>query len=59
MKIKKMIIIILGVIVVIVLVVFCYFFVGSAPRQNNITWGVDFSQMQSEALKLNWQENYL
>ncbi|MFH1967845.1 MAG: hypothetical protein ABIJ84_00470 [bacterium] len=38
---------------------FAYFFVGKAPEQKNITWGVDFSQMQAESLGLNWQEVYL
>ncbi|KKP92711.1 MAG: hypothetical protein UR98_C0019G0004 [Parcubacteria group bacterium GW2011_GWA1_36_12] len=40
-------------------VVFSYFFVGSAPSAENIVWGVDFSQMQAEALKLDWKETYL
>lgn len=39
-------------------VIFCYFFVGSSPVPKNITWGVDFSQMQAENLKLNWKEAY-
>ncbi len=38
---------------------FFYFFVGKAPVQQNITWGVDFSQMQAQALKLDWKETYI
>ena len=45
-------------IIAIVAIIFCYFFVGSSPIQKNITWGVDFSQMQAENLKLNWKETY-
>ena len=39
--------------------IFYYFFVGSAPQAENIVWGVDFSQMQAEALKLDWRKTYL
>jgi hypothetical protein len=35
-----------------------YFFLGSAPQQKNITWGVNFSQMQAENLKLDWKKTY-
>ncbi len=38
--------------------IFCYFFVGKAPVQKNITWGVDFSQMQAQSLGLSWKEAY-
>ena len=49
----------LGIVVIIILIVFfCYYFVGSAPVQKNITWGVDFSQMQAESLGLNWKNVY-
>lgn len=44
---------------IVVATIFMYFFVGTAPEQKNITWGVDFSQMQAESLKLDWQETYL
>lgn len=37
---------------------FVYFFVGRAVVKDNITWGVDFSQMQAESLKLDWKETY-
>jgi hypothetical protein len=55
--IKKMMIIIL---LILLLVFFVYFFfIAKAPEQKYITWGVNFSQMQSEALHLDWKENYL
>jgi GH35 family endo-1,4-beta-xylanase len=57
-KIFKMVILIVVIIFIIFTAVFCFFFVGSAPVSQNITWGVDFSQMQSESLGLNWKENY-
>ena len=44
---------------IILVVVFCYLFVGYAKVVKNITWGVDFSQMQAENLKLDWKETYL
>lgn len=56
---KKMIIAILIIIAVVLAVIFCYFFVGSAPEAKHITWGVDFSQMQAETLKLDWKQTYL
>lgn len=40
------------------IIIFCYFFVGKAKVQKDIIWGVDFSQMQAEALKLNWKQTY-
>jgi len=57
-KILKIIIWCLSVILVILVVVFCYFFVGSVPVSKNITWGVDFSQMQAQSLGLDWKETY-
>jgi len=58
-KFIKIIILILIIIFAVLAGVFYYFFIGSAPVDGNIKWGVDFSQMQSEALGLSWQENYL
>ncbi len=58
-KILKALIFCLIIIVIILVIIFCYFFVGSVPESKNITWGVDFSQMQAENLKLNWKETYL
>lgn len=36
-----------------------YFFIAKAPKQEKIVWGVNFSQAQSEALKLDWKKTYL
>ena len=58
-KFIKIFIIFLIIVIIIIVAVFCYFFVGKAPKSENITWGVDFSQMQAEALKLNWRNVYL
>ncbi|MEK7540684.1 MAG: hypothetical protein AAB529_00365 [Patescibacteria group bacterium] len=52
----KIIILVLFVLFVIFLY---YFFIGKAPKQKNIIWGVNFSQMQAESLKLDWRETYL
>jgi hypothetical protein len=38
---------------------FGYFFVGSPPQVEKITWGVNFSQKHAQNLKLNWKETYL
>jgi len=57
-KIKIMLWILISI-VVLALASVCYFLVGWAPKQDNITWGIDFSQMQAEALGLNWKEAYL
>ncbi|MEI7424724.1 MAG: glycoside hydrolase family 2 TIM barrel-domain containing protein [Candidatus Staskawiczbacteria bacterium] len=58
-KVIKIIVLSLLVLLAIIAVVFCYFFVGKASISNNITWGVDFSQMQAQSLKLNWKDVYL
>ncbi len=43
----------------LLIVALLYFFVGNAPQQKNITWGVNFSQMQADSLKLDWKQTYL
>lgn len=43
----------------LILLSFFYLFFTNAPQQENITWGVNFSQMYSENLKLDWKKNYL
>lgn len=58
-KIFKYFFILLVVVLVIFLAWICYFFLGSPPVAKNILWGVDYSQMQAESLKLNWKETYL
>ena len=37
---------------------FLYLFAGSAPRQERVLWGVNFSQKQAESLGLDWKETY-
>ena len=46
-------------IAVLVLVFIYFFFVFRAPQPKRITWGVNFSQMEAESLKLDWRKNYL
>lgn len=58
-KILKMFFLFLSIVLFLSAVVFFYFFVGKAPVSKNITWGIDFSQMQAENLKLDWKKNYL
>ncbi len=59
MKKAKMLVIILLLIAAVFLLILAYFFAGRAPSQKNITWGVDFSQMHTEAMGLNWKDAYL
>lgn len=48
------------IIIVIVLILACvYFFMFQSYEQKNIVWGVNFSQMQAESLKLDWKKTYL
>lgn len=51
---------ILAILVVLIslVIIFCYFFIGKVKTNKNITWGVDFSQMQAEALRLDWKKVY-
>ncbi len=57
-KFLKTAIIFIVAVVILGLSVFSYYFVGSVPVQEDIIWGVDFSQMQAESLGLNWEEVY-
>lgn len=50
----------------LIFIVLCLFFIilfilfiAKAPQRENITWGVDFSQMQAENLGLDWKKTYL
>ncbi len=52
---KKIILIIVGVIIILIL----FLFVGKAPQQQEIKWGVTFSHKYAEELNLDWQETYL
>ena len=58
-KFIKIMIIIFIILFIIAFVLVCWFSFGKAPEQKNIVWGVDFSQMQAESLKLDWKKNYL
>lgn len=44
---------------VLVLLAFALYFFYSSSRMEDITWGVNFSQMQAEALGLDWKKTYL
>ncbi|MDP3883243.1 MAG: endo-1,4-beta-xylanase [Candidatus Staskawiczbacteria bacterium] len=57
-KIFKIVLFILAGVIIFGVSVFGFFFVGKAQVNNNITWGVDFSQMQAESLDLDWKETY-
>ena len=57
-KITKIFIFCLIIILAILAIIFCYFSFGKPPVSENITWGVDFSQMQAELLGLDWKETY-
>jgi hypothetical protein len=59
MAMKKMAAVFLVIILVVLVILVIYFFVGKAPEQKNITWGINFSQMQAEVLKLDWKKTYL
>jgi len=58
-KIKMLLIILVSVVVAMGLIIFGYFFIGNPKQAENIKWGVDFSQMQTEMLGLNWKETFL
>lgn len=45
--------------VAVFLFVLYYLFLSKSPKPEKITWGVNFSQMQAEALGLNWKKTYL
>src|SRR3989344_6503357 len=56
---KKMSIILFLIIIILLALFAYYFFIAKPPKQEKIIWGVNFSQMQAEALKLDWKETYL
>ncbi|MCK4520262.1 beta-galactosidase [Candidatus Parcubacteria bacterium] len=47
------------ILILFILIIGSYFFIGQAPQQEKITWGVSFSQKHAQALGLNWQETYI
>ncbi len=50
--------IIISFVVLLVVVIF-FLFVGEAPQQNEISWGVTFSKKYAKDLGLDWKETYL
>jgi hypothetical protein len=55
----KMISLIILIVLILLAIIICYFYIGNPKKAEKITWGVDFSQMQTEILGLNWKEAYL
>ena len=55
---KSLKIVLLGILIFF-LVLISYFFIGTPPRAEKITWGVNFSQKHAENLGISWQETYL
>ena len=43
---------------VLILAIVGFFFVGSAPEQEEQTFGVNFSQKHAQNLGLDWKETY-
>jgi len=43
----------------ILIVIFCYFFVGKTKPVSKIDFGVSFSKIQAQELKLDWKKAYL
>lgn len=58
-KIKKIIKYLLLFFLLFIIISFFYLFIGRAPEQEKINWGVNFSQKQAENLGLDWKETYL
>ncbi|MDD5590206.1 MAG: hypothetical protein PHQ47_03495 [Candidatus Portnoybacteria bacterium] len=58
MKTRKLIYIVSFLIFLVIAGFFAYFFLGAAPRAENIVWGVNFSQKHAELLNLDWRETY-
>ncbi|UZE93473.1 MAG: hypothetical protein ACKKMV_00475 [Candidatus Nealsonbacteria bacterium] len=47
------------ILIVFLIIIIGYFFIGTAPKAKNITFGVNFSQKHAQDLGLEWKENYL
>jgi len=58
-KVKKILIRILLTILILFLIFVGYLSIGTAPKVEKITWGVNFSQKHSKQLRLDWKKNYL
>ena len=54
-KIKLMLLIVFS----IAAIIFVYFFVGFPKTNQNMQFGVDFSQFHSQKMGLNWKDNYI
>lgn len=52
---KKVIILI----IILVILFIGWLFIGKAPQSRDVTWGVAFSQKQSEDLGIPWRDSYL
>ena len=50
---------ILLILIAVLFIFIYYFFIAKAKKQDNITWGVNFSQAQAEFLKLDWKKMYV
>ena len=50
---------ILLILIAVLFIFIYYFFIAKAKKQDNITWGVNFSQAQAEFLKLDWKKTYV
>jgi len=50
---------ILTILLIVFLITFFYFFIGTPPESQEITFGVNFSQKHAQDLGLEWKENYL
>ncbi|MBZ9572294.1 beta-galactosidase [Patescibacteria group bacterium] len=55
---KKVLKRILLILLFLLLIFFGYFFIGTAPVAEEITWGVNFSQKHAKNLGLDWKETY-
>jgi hypothetical protein len=45
--------------ILFIVLILMFLFVGNSKKSQNILWGVNFSQKQSQDLGLDWKENYL
>ena len=57
-NIKKIIKMILLILLSIFLILVIYFFVGFPQKNENISWGVNFSQKHAQTLGLDWRKAY-
>jgi len=48
-----------SILIALIIVSAFYILIGPVREKQHITWGVNFSQMQAEILKLDWKQTYL